>query len=476
MVAQLGPPEIQWKGQPAFSRGFLPDRLTLRFIVWVLGGPRMRIWLITVGEPLPIDGPQTRLLRTGLFGQALARKGHEVTWWTSDFDHFQKKSRFNGYTEQVSEPRLTIKLLHSVAYRKNVSLARILNHQGIARQFEQKIRNEVLPDIIVCSMPTIELLEKAAQFAEDNSIPLLADIRDLWPDIFEAAVPHFARPFSRPVIATFQKRLRKALVRCTGIIGISEAYLNWALDIAQQETGPCDAVFPLGYQVPPEKGLSLNEEKVFLEQKGVNPAKMVCWFVGTFGSTYDLDTVIAAAKRLHFEGSEHVQFVLSGEGDSYLRLKEEAKSLSNVVFTGWLNRTQLAALASMSKVGLAAYAMGAPQSLPNKVFEYLAYGLPIVSSLPGECRALLENEKCGLSYSAGDADQLKETLDFLTAHPNQYQSMSENALKLFNERFRAETVYAGFETHLEKIVERADKNRFPGSKPEEIRTTPVIHD
>ena len=38
----------------------------------------MRIWLATVGEPLPVDAGRQRLLRTGQFAQWLAAHGHEI--------------------------------------------------------------------------------------------------------------------------------------------------------------------------------------------------------------------------------------------------------------------------------------------------------------------------------------------------------------------------------------------------------------
>jgi hypothetical protein len=53
----------------------------------------MRVWLITVGEPLPLDGPGERMLRTGILAAFLAARGHEVVWWSSSFDHVRKRQR-----------------------------------------------------------------------------------------------------------------------------------------------------------------------------------------------------------------------------------------------------------------------------------------------------------------------------------------------------------------------------------------------
>src|SRR5262249_61124298 len=76
----------------------------------------MKIWLITVGEPLPIESGQPRLLRTGILADLLARRGHQVTWWTSAFDHFRK--RFHSPGNRAIEVRtgLSLRLLDGCGY------------------------------------------------------------------------------------------------------------------------------------------------------------------------------------------------------------------------------------------------------------------------------------------------------------------------------------------------------------------------
>ncbi len=51
----------------------------------------MHVWLMTVGEPLPVLSGNSRLWRTGMVAQELVRRGHSVVWWTSRVDHFRKE-------------------------------------------------------------------------------------------------------------------------------------------------------------------------------------------------------------------------------------------------------------------------------------------------------------------------------------------------------------------------------------------------
>ena len=137
--------------------------------------------------------------------------------------------------------------------------------------------------------------------------------------------------------------------------------------------------------------------------------------MGSFGDTYDLELIIGGARQLQAQGINDCQFVLSGDGERGAHLKKLAEGLNNVVFTGWLNESQIAGMMKMAHIGLAAYRQGAPQGLPNKIFEYMAAGLPILSSLTGECEQFLGANRCGVSYSAGSSESFIAAFSALTA-------------------------------------------------------------
>ena len=97
----------------------------------------IRIWLITVGEPLPLPGRRERPWRTGLLAEELASRGHEVLWWTSTVDHLTKSFFVDGQPSVEVSDRLTIQFLRGVLYTRNVSLARLRNHRQIGRAFRR---------------------------------------------------------------------------------------------------------------------------------------------------------------------------------------------------------------------------------------------------------------------------------------------------------------------------------------------------
>lgn len=116
----------------------------------------MRIWLVTIGEPLPCDGNGgERLYRAGILSAMLAQRGHEVVWWTSTFDHARKQQRFPTDATLRLESGVLLKLLHGCGYTRNVSLRRLIDHAILARKFTRQAEGMPSPDVVLCSLPPL---------------------------------------------------------------------------------------------------------------------------------------------------------------------------------------------------------------------------------------------------------------------------------------------------------------------------------
>ena len=124
----------------------------------------MWIWLVTVGEPLPIAArTKPRLMRAGALARRLVERGHDVVWWTSAFDHTHKNHHSRS-DATVTWQGGTIRLLKSVGYPGNISLRRFVEHALVARRFRAQAPGQRRPDIILVSFPTIELARDAVRF------------------------------------------------------------------------------------------------------------------------------------------------------------------------------------------------------------------------------------------------------------------------------------------------------------------------
>lgn len=408
----------------------------------------MKVWLITIGEPLPHLEPEARKLRTAVLADQLEQAGHTVVWWSSRFSHHRKRhyvtkgQRGNGTSRRYV-------LLEGMAYHSNVSLRRLLNHLQIARDFSRLAPREAPPDLILCSFPTIELSLAAVHYANARGVPVLLDIRDLWPDLFLSPLPDWARPLGRALLHPYFLAARTALRECTAIIGISDQYLNWALKRAGRAATARDGFFPLGYQraaVPPEEA---ERAGVALRQLGVDPARKICWFIGSLGKTYDLQPVLAAARRAQSQGNDSLQFVISGQGEKLPALKAEASDLANVVFTGWVETPAIEYLGQNAWVGIQAYTAEAPQGLANKLFEYLSFGLPVLSNLRGENEKFLARWGCGMQFA--DDEELAAAIRKLSEDEQRHATMKASAREA-SQAYCADQSYREYVRHLESFA------------------------
>lgn len=402
----------------------------------------MRVWLAHVGEPLPIDADNERQLRMSLVARILADAGHEVVWWTSSFDHTHKRQRFDRGETVAAGRGLTLRLIHAKPYARNISLDRLVNHRQVARGFELLARSmpaDELPDVIFATMPTVELAAAAARFGRERGIPVVLDVRDLHPDIYLSLVPSFARPLARVALLPLYRDLRTALKLASGIVAIAPSFLEWALKHASRGERQSDAVFPLAY---PE--LEVTQEELAAAERelrsiGVKTDKRIFWYVGTFNRWIDLETVIEAASLLSADGASDVQFVLSGSGGFDAQLRKQASGLDNVVFTGWIDIPKIAYMRSIAWAGLAPYQAGF-HTVGNKLFEYMAGGLPILLSIGGDARKIIELHNAGIAYEGENPRSLAAAIRTVLL-PNTRAAMAANSLEAYQAHYSAATVY-----------------------------------
>ena len=98
-----------------------------------------------------------------------------------------------------------------------------------------------------------------------------------------------------------------------------------------------------------------------------------------------------------------------------------------------------------SDVGLDTYVREARQALPNRLFDHMALGLPIINSLKGEWEDLLEIECIGIQYEAETAHSLKEAMSQLYFNPQKHELMGNNARRWAEERFDKNKTYPEIE-------------------------------
>lgn len=410
----------------------------------------MNIWLLQVGEPLPVNDKNSRLWRTGLLAKYLSKRGHKVTWWSSNFDHTKKRFvNINNY-EVNKSVNFQMKFIESNGYKKNISIGRFIEHGLVAKEFKKKIKNEAKPDFIIASYPTIELCFEAVKYAKKNRIPVVVDIRDLWPDLFYEVAPKWMSWFITILTFNLRKKAKFIFRNSAALTANSPDAISWALNMVGKKVRNIDKYFPMGYEnEKPNKNLYQKAEKFWYE-KGISKNDFIICYAGAIGNTADFDLVIDVAERL--KDITNIKFIICGKGDNFKKLIHKSNFLNNISFIGWVGYAEMRYLFKISSLGLVPYIKSFQFSgTPNKPIEYMSASLPIVTSLSnGLLVDLINDYNCGKSYDY-DSDKLFNIIKRLYENDEELNQLSSNSYNLYLERFEAENVYTEMAKYLEEI-------------------------
>ena len=418
----------------------------------------MKVWVVKTSEMLASDNSNGRLLRSGLIAQLLDARGHDVTWWMSTFDHANRRNRAAASAEVPFATRSTIRMLHSPGYEASISLARLRDHAIWGRAFRRAISDMPSPDIIFCAYPTIEAAAACVEFGRRRGVPVVLDLRDMWPDIFAEFAPAPLRFLVRCALWPWHVRARAAMRDASALFAITEEFLSWGVRRAGRERRPFDGAFLLAYPTAPR--VAQDTARTWLEGLGIGGDFNVAVIGSMTRRRFEMETVIAAARVLQDHGVP-VRFILGGDGEDLPHYREMARGCSNVVFPGWLSMAQIRELLAHSQVGLVPYrnSQDLVMSIPNKVGEYLAAGLPVMTCLEGALPAFLTRHDCGRSFRASDPASLVSLLCELKGNEEHLRNLSANARRCYHEELVAETVYGRLIDRLEMISSRQARAR-----------------
>ena len=420
----------------------------------------MNIWLIAVGEPLPLPNNDDRLLRVGILSKILESRNHNITWWTSTVNHFRKKFHFEHDIRINISKHLTLELLHGHLYKTNISLKRFINHIEIARKFRKKITNYDKPDLILCSYPTVELSKHAIIYGQNNGIPVLIDIRDLWPDIFIEVSPKWLKGIMEFGFISYFRDAKFVFKHADAILGVTSGIVEWGLKYGKRYRTSNDRVFPHGYPVTQIDSNVLCQANSKWDSLGVSSEKfIICCFGSITRNKLDLETVLSDAKRIE-EVAPNVLFVICGDGDEKEYYSKLAESQRNVIFPGLVNKAEIYSLLQRSDLGIAPIRnrFDYQLSIPNKPIEYLSAGKPVLTPLKGELEELINKHNVGCIYNDSPGS-LSTIILSLINNPTMLNQMSNNAYELFENSFHAEKIYNDFADFLEEFMLNWTVNR-----------------
>lgn len=413
----------------------------------------LHFWLVQTGEEMPIDGQQTRLLRTALLAKELVSRGHRVTYWNSTFNHQKKIQRFESTTRATQADSYDCIFLYGREYSRNVSVARLLSQRDNASAFRQRAPLEDKPDLILCGFPTIELAEAVAEYALARSIPYVVDCRDMWPEVIER---HLGRSLSRlmsPVLAYWRSKRKFAFSQAAAIIGVSNSFVEWGCKAAGRTPQSLDRAFFLAADTTCYDAETIkNAEAYWNNQIGAaDPQCTTLMIAGNLSGRVDIMTAVRAVIAAKPSNGRYLKLVVCGKGDLEAEIKKISEQNANIHFAGWRTGAELQQLAKRCAAGVLAYSNtdDLTASLPNKVGEYLSYGIPVITCLKGEIVRQLGNRNVLIPYE--EANIASATAVFESICQVITEDMYQSAKNCFHDFFDPVQIYSAFADHLQGL-------------------------
>lgn len=260
------------------------------------------------------------------------------------------------------------------------------------------------------------------------------EVRDLWPEL-PKAMGVIRNPLVLYMLSILEWLCYHSAHRCIALSpGIAEG-------IAKQGISPKKiAMIPNGCDLEIFAAQSTQQRPLNIKE-----TDLMAIFTGTHGIANGLDAVLDAAATLKKEKADHIKFVLIGQGKLKENLQKRAKKdgLDNVIFHDPVSKTELAKIMASADIGLQilanipAFYYG---TSPNKFFDYLSAGLPVLNNYPGWLADLINTHNCGFAINPNNPQEFANTLIAAANNKEDLIIKGKNARKLAENQFSRETL------------------------------------
>lgn len=235
--------------------------------------------------------------------------------------------------------------------------------------------------------------------------PFVFEVRDLWPEL-----PRAMGAIKNPLVLGAMSLLEWASYRSAHrLVGLSPGIME---GIAHSGVARERIV-----SVPNGCDLAIFDAALAPWRPAqVLPSDLLAVFAGTHGMANGLDAVLDAAAELKKRGRDDIKLLLIGQGKlkAALQARAQREGLDNVVFHDPVNKARLAGLMAATDVGLQVLA-NVPAfyygTSPNKFFDYIAAGRPVLNNYPGWLAELIVEHRCGFAVPADSAAAFADALE-----------------------------------------------------------------
>lgn len=405
----------------------------------------MKILYLSQYFPPEMGAPSARVFE---LSRSWAEKGHEVTVLTGFPNHptgivpieYRGRHLLKEKMSGINVVRVPIYAAANRGFAK-----RVLNYfsfSASAALVGPLVTSR--PDIIIATSPQFLCGLSGQLLSWIKRVPFVFEVRDLWPrSIVEVGAMRANSPAVRAL-----EFLEIALYKSADhIVAVTDSFVDEiaAKGVAREKV----SVVTNGVDLELFQPCDRIAARISL---GMDQDRFIATYVGTHGMAHGLDLVLDAAMLLR---NKPVDFLLVGEGAEKAALKERARreSLTNVRFLDQQPRSEVARLVAASNLCLVLLRDKAlfKTVIPSKIFEFMGAGRPMLTTVDGESRGIVERAGAGIFSPPGDAAALAQAIDASSQRPD-LDHMGLSGRRYVEEHFSRPALAKEYLSLLEKII------------------------
>ena len=380
------------------------------------------------------------------FAKKLIERGHQVTMVTGEFAKLNlpagsTKDVFRGDIDGIDVMQINIPYSNSDGIAKRAWIFVKFAWKGM-----QIAMMEDYDLLFATSTPlTAGIPGIWMKWFSRKKQKFVFEVRDLWPELPKAL--GMKNPFLLGGMSLLEKLSYRKADACIGLSpGICEGIEK------RSQAGKVIKMIPNGCDLDIFKP----GDRTKLELNGVETTDTVAVFTGAHGIANGLDAVLDMAAELKKRNRNNIKIAFIGDGKVKPQLQERTKNenLDNCLFFPPVPKTALKNIVANVDIGLMilknvpAFYYG---TSPNKFFDYIASGLPVVNNYPGWLADLISENECGEVVVPDNAVLFADALEKLADNPKLRDEYGKNARALAKKEFSREKLANEFVDFLELV-------------------------
>lgn len=362
--------------------------------------------------------------------QRLLRAGHQVTMICGAYEAGDQRADSRQRVTQCAIEGIRV-LRIAEPYANRMGFARRLLAFGRFARTATHVVAKLDADLVFATSTPLTVGIPGMKGAKCLRVPFVFEVRDLWPEL-AIALGVLKNPFLKWYTRRLERDIYRASARIVALApGIKDGICRTGYPSERVTVIPnsCDV------------DLFRPSDEVLVDPRFGSADEFRLVFTGAHGLANGLDAVLDAAAELKRRDVKGIRFVFIGDGGQREALMHRSRIADLDPMITWvppIPKTELAQLLPRMDVGMMilknvpAFYYG---TSPNKFFDYISSGLPVLNNYPGWIAELIARNRCGVVVPPDDPQSFADAVIRLRGNRHELAELGRNARRLAETQF-----------------------------------------